>query len=54
MTKKRQTVIIPGDNSYDAEDMIEVLQRVPAWAKIRSMNKIGKDPDIVIWWEDEL
>jgi len=54
MVNKRNQVKIPGNNTYTAEDLIDVLCRVPSEAKVRTMTKAGTDPEIIIWWDEEL
>jgi hypothetical protein len=54
MTSKRCSVELEGDNSLTAHQLSLVLDDLPIYARVRTMAKPGKDPIIVIWWDEEL
>jgi len=51
---KRCEVRIPGDNSYTIDDLFIKMVSVPGNAKVRTVSTAGRDPDILIWWDEEL
>lgn len=52
--KAIKTVEVPGDNSWTANQLFDLLSRIPPEAKIRTKIAIGTDPKIVVWWEEDV
>ena len=54
MTKKRCIVTFPGDNTLTALELSQELDKMPIEAKVRTRAVPGSDPEIIIWWDEEV